>query len=75
MVLLPANEKSCSKPPSFIKSTIKILHLRSLLKEQLHFDYTYLSRLFSTVEAQTIERFLLAQKIEKIKELLTYDEL
>lgn len=47
----------------------------TLLKDQLHFDYTYLSKIFSTVEGQTIERFILAQKIEKVKELLTYDEM
>lgn len=47
----------------------------TLLSEQLHLDYTHLSRLFSSVEGQTIERFILAQKVEKIKELLTYDEM
>ena len=39
------------------------------------YDNAYLSRLFSSVEGQTIERFVLAQKIEKAKELLTYGEL
>lgn len=51
------------------------VNFSTLLSEQLHFDYTYLSRLFSSVEGQTIERFILAQKIEKVKELLTYDEI
>lgn len=47
----------------------------TLLAEQLHYDYAYLSRLFSAVEGRTIEKFILAQKVEKVKELLTYDEL
>ena len=51
------------------------VNFSTLLSEKLNFDYTYLSRLFSTVEGQTIERFILAQKIEKVKELLTYDEM
>jgi len=37
-------------------------------------DYTYLSNLFSETESITIEKFLIQQKIEKIKELLTYNE-
>lgn len=57
------------------QDTILPINFSSLLSEKLNFDYTYLSRLFSTVEGQTIERFILAQKIEKVKELLTYDEM
>lgn len=49
-------------------------NISTLLKEKLHYDYPYLSRLFSMVEGKTIERFVMAQKIEKVKELLTYDE-
>jgi len=51
------------------------VNFSTLLAEKIHFDYAYMSRLFSTVEGQTIERFVLAQKIEKVKELLMYDEL
>ena len=47
----------------------------TLLSEKLHYDYAHLSRLFSAVEGKTIERFIMTQKIEKVKELLTYDEL
>ncbi len=43
--------------------------------EKLHHDYNYLSNLFSEVEGITIEKYLIAQKIEKVKELLKYDEL
>lgn len=51
------------------------INFSTLLAAQLNYDYTYLSRLFSAVEGRTIERFIMAQKIEKVKELLTYDEL
>lgn len=47
----------------------------NLLSDQLYHDYSYLSRLFSSVEGITIEKFILSQKIEKVKELLFYDEL
>jgi AraC-like DNA-binding protein len=45
------------------------------LSDNLHYDYAYLSRLFSAVEGRTIEKFIIAQKVEKVKELLTYGEL
>lgn len=43
--------------------------------EKLHLDYKYLSSLFSSVESITFEQFIINQKIERIKELLVYDEL
>ncbi|MEQ8470349.1 MAG: AraC family transcriptional regulator [Marinoscillum sp.] len=46
-----------------------------LLSEHLNHDYTHLSKLFSSVEGITIERFIVRQKIEKVKELIIYDEL
>jgi AraC-like DNA-binding protein len=47
----------------------------SFLSDRLHHEYSYLSRLFSSVEGITIEKFIARQKIEKVKELLFYDEL
>ena len=44
------------------------------LSTTLHHDYSYLSNLFSEIEGTTIEKYLIAQKIEKVKELLKYDE-
>jgi len=44
------------------------------LSEKLHQDYSSFSRLFSSVEGVTIERFILKQKIERVKELLFYKE-
>jgi AraC-like DNA-binding protein len=46
-----------------------------ILSQQLHKDYSYLSTLFSEVEGITIEKYIIHQKIEKVKELLIYDEL
>lgn len=51
------------------------VNLSSLLVDQLHYDYNYLSNLFSEIEGSTIEKYFINQKIEKVKELLTYDEL
>ncbi|WP_458626378.1 helix-turn-helix domain-containing protein [Winogradskyella sp. PC D3.3] len=44
------------------------------LSEKLHQEYSSLSRLFSSVEGITIERFVLRQKVERVKELLFYKE-
>ncbi|WP_407427989.1 helix-turn-helix domain-containing protein [Arcticibacter sp.] len=45
------------------------------LSEKLEYDYTYLANLFSEVEGITIEHFVIIHKIERVKELLVYDEL
>jgi AraC-like DNA-binding protein len=50
-------------------------NLSTYLAEDLLQSYATLSTLFSEVENQTIEHFYIAQKIEKVKELLMYDEL
>ena len=45
------------------------------LAKKLNHDYTYLSNLFSEVQGTTIEHFVIIHKIERVKELLVYDEL
>ncbi len=45
------------------------------LSEKLNLDYTYLANLFSEVQGTTIEQFMIAHKVERIKELIIYDEL
>ena len=55
-------------------SELKI-NLSDYLGSKLHHDYTYISNLFSEVEGTTVEKYFIAQKIEKVKELLVYDEL
>lgn len=47
----------------------------NIISDTLHYEYKYLSRLFSSVEGITIEQFIILQKIEKAKELIAYDEL
>jgi AraC family transcriptional regulator len=47
----------------------------NILSDTLHKDYSYLSNLFSEVEGITIEKYIINQKIEKVKELIIYDEL
>jgi AraC-like DNA-binding protein len=47
----------------------------SVIQDKLHHDYSYLSNLFSEVEGVTIEQYIISQRIEKVKELLVYDEL
>ncbi len=51
------------------------VNLSDYIKNQVNHDYHYLSSLFSEVEGTTIEKYFIAQKIEKVKELLVYDEL
>ncbi len=45
------------------------------LSEKLHYDYTYLANLFSETKGITIEHFIILHKIERVKELIIYDEL
>jgi AraC family transcriptional regulator len=51
------------------------LKFSSYLSEKLNKDYNYISNLFSELEGTTIEQYLIHQKIERVKELLVYDEL
>lgn len=45
------------------------------ISEKLNYDYTYLSNLFSEVKGITIQQYIIIHKIERVKELLCYDEL
>ncbi|MDP3929795.1 MAG: helix-turn-helix domain-containing protein [Bacteroidia bacterium] len=45
------------------------------ISEKLGYDYTYLSNIFSEVKGITIQQFIIIHKIERVKELLLYDEL
>ena len=51
------------------------MNYSDFLTQQTGHDYSYLSKLFSGIEGITIEKYIIAQKIEKAKELLVYDEL
>ncbi len=48
--------------------------LSAWLTERMGYEYSYLSQLFSSVEGRTLERFYIAHRIERAKELLTYEE-
>ncbi len=50
------------------------LKLSAILEDKLQLDYHYLTTLFSSVEGVTIERYAILQRIERVKELLMYDE-
>ena len=51
------------------------VELSDYLQQQMHRDHSSLSHLFSSLEGTTIEQYLINQKVEKIKELIIYDEL
>lgn len=51
------------------------VNLSEYISSKIHQDYHYLSNLFSEVEGTTIEKYFINQRIEKVKELLVYDEL
>ncbi|HEY6063325.1 MAG TPA: helix-turn-helix domain-containing protein [Chitinophagaceae bacterium] len=57
-----------------LDDNIKI-NFSDYLSEKLNHNYTYLANLFSEVRGITIEHFMISHKVEKIKELLIYDEL
>ena len=51
------------------------INFSGYISEKLHYDYTYLSNLFSEVKGVTIQQFIILHKIERVKELLLYEEL
>jgi len=51
------------------------MNVSEYLVQHIPVEYKYLSNLFSEVEGTTIEKFYIAQRIERVKELLVYDEL
>ncbi len=58
----------------YSEEEIKV-NLSDYLSAKLKYDYTYLANLFSEVQGTTIENFFISHKIERVKELLVYDEL
>lgn len=50
-------------------------NLSTHISQKLAHDYSFLSNLFSESQGTTIEQFYISQKIERVKELLVYDEL
>ena len=57
-----------------LNSELKV-NLSDYIAQHVHYEYNYISNLFSEVEGSTIEKYFIAQKIEKVKELMMYEEL
>jgi len=80
-LLVEKNERLVNRIKSVIISNIYegdgLAHqnLSVILSEQLHYDYSHLSSVFKTIEGKSINAFQQNIKIERIKELLEYDEL
>ncbi len=56
------------------EATIKT-NFSEFLSKKLNYDYTYMANLFSEVQGNTIEQFIISHKVERIKELIIYGEL
>ncbi len=57
-----------------LNSELKV-NLSDYISQHIYYEYNYISNLFSEVEGSTIEKYFIAQKIEKVKELMMYEEL
>lgn len=55
--------------------TLPKTNFSDYLSEKLNYDYTYLANIFTEVQGITIEKFIISHKIERVKELIIYDEL
>lgn len=53
---------------------LPVVNYSSHISEKLNYDYTYLSNLFTEIKGITIQQFIILHKIERIKELIIYDE-
>ena len=51
------------------------INFSQYLSSKLNFSYTYLSNIFSEIEKITIEHFIIQHKIQRVKELIRYNEL
>jgi len=54
---------------------LPLINYSAFISKKLNFDYTYLSNIFSEVQGMTIQQFIIINKIERVKELMMYDEL
>jgi AraC-like DNA-binding protein len=59
----------------YYKEEVAKTNFSDYLSEKLKYDYTYMANLFSEVQGTTIEKFIISHKIERVKELIIYDEL
>ncbi|MBC7627122.1 AraC family transcriptional regulator [Ferruginibacter sp.] len=54
---------------------LPIINFSAYLSEKLNYNYSYLAHLFSETEGMTLEHFIILHKIERVKQLIIYDEL
>lgn len=73
-ILVEKNKSAIIEVVHYSEDQIKV-NLSDFLSEKLNYNYTYLANLFSEVKGITIEKFYLTHKIERVKELIVYDEL
>lgn len=52
-----------------------VINYSNFISEKMHYDYTYLANIFSEVKGITLQQFIIIQKIERVKELLMFEEL
>lgn len=55
--------------------TLRNINLSEYISGRMHYDYTYLARIFSEMSGKTVERFHIEQKVELAKELVGYGEM
>lgn len=69
-------EKLCNVIIDMIKDPEEVFNLKSsyFLSKKFNYSYTYLSSIFSSVKGSTIQHFILIQKIERVKQLLLFDQ-
>ena len=64
-----------SKARNEVDEKQRNMKLSAYISQHLFHEYTYLSSLFSSVEGRTIENYFIRQRIEKVKEMLVYNEM
>ena len=57
-----------------VSEELPIVNYSKHISDKLNYDYTYLSNLFTEIKGITIQQFIILHKVEKIKELIIYDE-
>ena len=68
-------QRVIKKARNEVEENEKKMKLSAYISQQLFYEYTYLSSLFSSVEGHTIENYFIQQRIEKVKELLVYNQM
>ena len=73
-ILIEMIKKTVIEMIHYSNDMIKV-NFSDFLSEKLHQDYKYMASLFSEVQGVTIEHYMIAHKVERIKELIIYDEM